>query len=620
MKVKAYSEMDARLLVKQAYGYSDDKFKLTIIKKPTNIFWGLIKRKGEYKVTIKKPQKKVSVKKQPQDWKNGHVEVRDGILKVVNPKDDGRYASIIANDPNIDVFVNDKKIKDTIILTEKDIVEFRPKIIEPVTEIIVGFSEDRMQAILKVYKEKGKEFYVKDSKRDISIQIYSNFKEIQPRNVTLEECIQVLNDANVKLEFIDIEAINKLVKSRMGGSIIVARGEKPIDGVKTQIRYYFDETEEDDAVIAYIGDVLAVKIMPALPGRDGATVTGEVVKARETEDELLRVGKGAILLDNSVKVVASISGRPVIKNGMISVIPLLVIASDVDKNTGNIEFDGDVIIKGNIMDNMRVAAKGKIKVFGSIFNAKIISNEDINIVGKVIGGKVVAGMNMTNYFCIAPLIEDIVEIINGIIEQIEAHKESGLKIVLSTIYSKRDTIKKCIEEIEKVSSLLEDDDAGTISDLLKKTKDSLIGINALQIRDQRQVRDLNEELIEHMRLIRNLYIHNANVTIQYAQNATIQSCGHIIVTGEGSYQSNLIAKDVILYKRSASSVKGGMLIAGKNIKAGTIGSHNGIHTYCRVLSKNGKVNAHCYNGTIINIDGNIQMLKSDYNNRNSVSR
>ncbi len=91
MIVKAFSRNEARLLVKQIYGYTEDQFGLTVVQKPTNVLWGLMKRKGIYMVTIKNFPENVSEKKQLPEHHNGFVEIKNGILTVSNPKEDGRY-------------------------------------------------------------------------------------------------------------------------------------------------------------------------------------------------------------------------------------------------------------------------------------------------------------------------------------------------------------------------------------------------------------------------------------------------------------------------------------------------------------------------------------------------
>ena len=89
-----------------------------------------------------------------------------------------------------------------------------------------------------------------------------------------------------------------------------------------------------------------------------------------------------------------------------------------------------------------------------------------------------------------------------------------------------------------------------------------------------------------------------------------------MITGEGSYLSNLLAGRSIIYSNPTSSVKGGVLMAGQKIKAGVVGSYTGIKTYCTLLEKSGTINViRYYSGTIFNklhkassIDGGIHKL------------
>jgi hypothetical protein len=436
--VRAYSKEEAILLAQRSYDCPADLIKVTSIKEPISMMWGLIKKKRKFQITIVAPPEKYSDKESSKSFKDGYVEIKDGILTVVDPIDDGRYPSIIVDDPNIDVYINGKNETGVLLVTEKDTIELKPKNLNPITKISVELSEDKMQAVLNIYKQEGKRFYVKDVKKDIQIKICSGFERIEPENVTLAECIKELIDAGVKLEFIDIDAIDRLINSPNSASAIVAKGKAPIEGVKAQIKYYFNHLDQhiDDSLdyleegiednirpIVQTGDVLAIKLMPAMQGKDGLTVTGEIVKVQEIQDEFLNAGQGAIILDSGTKAVALTSGRPILKNGMISVIPLLVIPNDVNKDTGNIDFDGDVIIKGNIMDNMKVVARGTIKILGSVYNSEVISNENINILGNVIGGKIRAGVSIINYFGIIPQFEAIEKVIIKLLKYMIENKK-----------------------------------------------------------------------------------------------------------------------------------------------------------------------------------------------------
>jgi hypothetical protein len=196
------------------------------------MMWGLIRIKGKFQINIAFPPTKYSDKKVSESFKDGYVEIKDSILTVVDPIGIGRNPHIIADDPNIDVFVNGKEKTGKVLVTEKHIIKLKPKVIDSLTNISVEFSEDKMQAILNIWRQEGKRFYIKDAKKDIRIKICSGFERIEPEEVTLVECITKLIDAGVKLEFIDIDVIVQLIQSSDSASAIVARRNEFIEYVK----------------------------------------------------------------------------------------------------------------------------------------------------------------------------------------------------------------------------------------------------------------------------------------------------------------------------------------------------------------------------------------------------
>ncbi|MTI57810.1 hypothetical protein [Geosporobacter ferrireducens] len=68
----------------------------------------------------------------------------------------------------------------------------------------------------------------------------------------------------------------------------------------------------------------------------------------------------------------------------------------------------------------------------------------------------------------------------------------------------------------------------------------------------------------------------------------------------------MIAKNAILFKKPSSIVRGGVLIARKCIEMGIVGAPSGVSTYCRVMDKDGRIDAHYYyNNTVININDKV---------------
>lgn len=623
MLIKAYSRKEAVSIAKQGYNCSTNVIDVTPVKEPINLLWGLIKIKGEFKADVRQ-LKKQSYKKNKNSPKDGHIMIKNGIIKVTNPTYDGRYPYIIADDKNICVHVNGEEKTGSFVVTEEDEVKLEPLKSDPITKVSVYISEDNMKAVLNIKRQEGKKFYIKDAKDDIKVEVISGFERIEPQNVTFVECIMALIAAGVKMDFIDTNAVEQLVNSNGSVSTVVAKGRQVIEGQKTQIKYYFSyleqnisnfseniDIENDTRMTSQIGDVLAAKFAPAMQGKDGITVTGDIVKAQIVEDKFLRAGQGVAILDNGTKAVALINGRPVLKNDMISVIPLLIVPGDVNEHTGNIKFDGDVFIKGNVMDNMSVYASGAIKITGSIYNSEVCSSNGMNVLGKVIGSKIRSGVSMINCFYVIPQLEIIQKFIFKLINCMKFNSEKNVEILQRIIYSENAQMKKSQKKLLNLLSLMEYKDVRKLSSLLKEINDLVMNIDLSYDNDIKKVSNIYDQLNNYIESIKDLHENDADISTQYVQNSTVQACGNIILTEYGSYQSNLFAKEKIVCENFKGNIMGGILVAGKGISAGCIGSKKAeIRTYCKILNPNGVIDARLYSGTVVNTNNNCEMIKT----------
>ena len=136
-----------------------------------------------------------------------------------------------------------------------------------------------------------------------------------------------------------------------------------------------------------LGTKLMRKIL-AIPGKNGITVTGDVVIHKPCKDMTLVIGENTYIDPNDKNVlIAGLAGLPkLLKNGM-SIDDVLIIDS-VDVGYGHVNFAGSVIIEGNICDGMKVKASGDITVSGFVESAQIECDGDL-IVGKgIIGHKI----------------------------------------------------------------------------------------------------------------------------------------------------------------------------------------------------------------------------------------
>lgn len=191
------------------------------------------------------------------------------------------------------------------------------------------------------------------------------------------------------------------------GSIVkgnIALGKEPINGKDGKIKHLVQSAQErilrpkerDDGSVDMrdLGDIICVKIgdplakkIPPTDGIKGFSVKGTPLEPSPGEDIELKVGDGTTLSPKNQDVLVSTRvGLPrIIDNGME--VDEIYKIKNVDVSTGHIEFEGSVIIDGDVCEGMRVVASGDITIGGFVESAFLQSGGDITIGSGIIGKK-----------------------------------------------------------------------------------------------------------------------------------------------------------------------------------------------------------------------------------------
>ncbi|WP_448531436.1 DUF342 domain-containing protein [Pseudothermotoga sp.] len=236
-----------------------------------------------------------------------------------------------------------------------------------------------------------------EDKMTASVMIIPGFKRVMP---TVEEIKQALSDAKV-VYGIDEGAIEKIVKEqRIFSEIPVAFGKKPILPKDASVEFLFpasgfvlEKPQEggsiDPASLYKIftcnkGDVLAIK-RKAFEGEDGVTVTGELVKVQEPKDINLAsfIGENVRLSPDGMQILANCDGQPYLKDSKVNVRELLVIDKDLGYDTGNINFNGSVVISGNAEGPFKVRVKGDLLILGVLGEIHVNCGGSLRVQGGV---------------------------------------------------------------------------------------------------------------------------------------------------------------------------------------------------------------------------------------------
>jgi hypothetical protein len=137
-------------------------------------------------------------------------------------------------------------------------------------------------------------------------------------------------------------------------------------------------------MMAKTGQLLARLIEPK-QGTAGKNVLGEQIVAPDGLPAALTAGEGVKIGKNSNEFYAEINGSIIVNGSIISVVNTYVVNGDIDFSTGNIQFNGNVLINGNIPDGFEVKAEGDIIVAKIVESARLEAGRDIVIKGGIQG-------------------------------------------------------------------------------------------------------------------------------------------------------------------------------------------------------------------------------------------
>lgn len=131
-------------------------------------------------------------------------------------------------------------------------------------------------------------------------------------------------------------------------------------------------------------DQVIGRIIPPTDGEDGVDVLGNAVPARPGKSFVVKPHE-SILVDARNNLIAQCDGTLEHYDTTVRVNKLLKIDGNVDFETGNINFDGDVEIGKGICDNFKVTAAHSAVIAGVVEAAELSTGIDLTLVTGMFG-------------------------------------------------------------------------------------------------------------------------------------------------------------------------------------------------------------------------------------------
>lgn len=245
-----------------------------------------------------------------------------------------------------------------------------------------------------------------NDKMTAQIDCSTSYEELQ---FQVEDILLFLNEKNIT-HGIDHEKIELLLKNlpMKEFPITVANGSAPIYGEDGQ---FFMESEKSSTTsksqarhfreFMHIpsvqqGERIAQITLPT-KGKPGKNVLGQAVRALPGKRVNIKPGLNVVFNKEDLSFYAATEGLVSIRNKRIDINPIYEVNETLSMKTGNIDFVGSVIIRGDVPTGYTVKAGGDVKVFGIVEAGNVIAKGSVYVSEGFSGlkkGKIIAGENL----------------------------------------------------------------------------------------------------------------------------------------------------------------------------------------------------------------------------------
>lgn len=547
---------------------------------------------------------------QPLESEDGGLALLDGKLSMKKPSRGGKWPTIVGDpDACVQVLYRGKPVYKPLVLENTEHIEF--KLLQRTANSLfrLEISSDQMEVWLQTEFVEGVEYKIADSDYVSDLVVTAReFRRHAPEQIDCACVLQELENLGVKIE-VDIDALRAACQSGKNERILIAKGilpKQPVDGrieavhdmsgkrIKCREGDRIDWFDQGKIESVKPGEVLAYW-HPPTEGKPGLNVFGERVETRQPKWAKFTAGPGVKLIENGTIAVAEIAGRPTIEWGQICVKPELVISSDVDITTGNIEFTGDVLVSGDVRESLEIKAGGIVQIGQSAYHARIIAGGSVNIARNLIGGHVTVGGDLVVSMKVVALLKQLIPLLRKLHKlslQLKAHPRFSvedlklrgdgylIKLILET---RLHAIPSLCEDVSDLLSdtkkLEEENEIDRIWEILHYVSNRFKGANPLNIKSVSELQNCVAALERISAFLEDVLSTPANVKVKYCQNARLEATGDIIVFGPLVYACSMSAGKNI---RMAGSCRGGNYFAGSSITIRSAGLNETVKTQLTV--------------------------------------
>ncbi len=190
------------------------------------------------------------------------------------------------------------------------------------------------------------------------------------------------------------DSIKKAVGSEGSNKLLIAEGVPVEEGEEADIKYYFSrkkcwktikstncQLQGKNVLQMYEPDQVLLKLKLPVQGTDGVNIFGVKLPAKTIKETTIIAGDNvnSEQKQNVIAFYPKMRGAPILTNHKLEVIDEFIVNGDLHPDVGDIDFEGNIIVNGDIQNGPGLRSDKNISVKGVVYKSSLKADGDIEV-------------------------------------------------------------------------------------------------------------------------------------------------------------------------------------------------------------------------------------------------
>ena len=194
---------------------------------------------------------------------------------------------------------------------------------------------------------------------------------------------------------VDAAIIKEVVENKIYNTpFVFARGTEPVQGKDASIEYLFNTKQvakpkinsdgtvdyhELDLITKVSAEQVVARIIPVVKGTPGKNIMGAELPPERVTKKNFKFSRNAYISEDGLSLISKVNGHVTLEGDKIFISDIYDVPVDVDNTTGDISYEGNIIVHGNVRAGFTLKASGDITIMGVVEGANVDAGGNLTV-------------------------------------------------------------------------------------------------------------------------------------------------------------------------------------------------------------------------------------------------